>query len=128
MPQNAILIYRFMIGFILRIVGNILALYAAFYFVPGFSFTGGIKEYAIAGVVLGLLNMIVRPVLKLISMPVIILTLGLFAIVINALILWAVDYIFDFVTISDIMALVWATIVIGIVNMVVSALTKAFDR
>ena len=60
-------------------------------------------------------------------MPVIILTLGLFTIVINALLLWLVDYIFEFVTISDIMALVWATIVIGIVNMIVSAVTKAID-
>ena len=116
-----------MVSFLLRITGNALALYAATWFVAGFNFTGGIKEYAIAGVVLGLLNMIVRPVLKLISMPVIILTLGLFTIVINALLLWLVDYIFEFVTISDIMALVWATIVIGIVNMIVSAMTKAID-
>ena len=116
-----------MMSFLLRILGNIVALYAAAWFVPGFGFSGGIKEYAIAGVVLGLLNMIVRPVLKLISMPVIILTLGLFTIVINALLLWTVDYIFEFVTISDIMALVWATIVIGIVNMIVSAVTKAID-
>ncbi|OGN08156.1 MAG: hypothetical protein A3C61_01025 [Candidatus Yanofskybacteria bacterium RIFCSPHIGHO2_02_FULL_39_10] len=116
-----------MVSFILRILGNAIALYAASWFVQGFSFAGGIKEYAIAGIVLGLLNMIARPVLKLISMPVIILTLGLFTIVINALLLWTVDYIFEFITISDIMALVWATIVIGIVNMVVSALTKAVD-
>jgi putative membrane protein len=116
-----------MVTFILRILGNALALFAAAWFVPGFQFTGGIKEYAIAGIVLGLLNMLVRPILKLISMPVIILTLGLFTIVINALLLWLVDYIFDFITISDIMALVWATIVIGIVNMIVSAITKAID-
>ena len=116
-----------MLSFLLRILGNALAIYAAVWFVPGFSFTGGIKEYAIAGVVLGLLNIVLRPVLKLISMPFIILTLGLFTIVINALLLWLVDYIFDFVTIGDIMALVWATIVIGIVNMVVSTITKAFD-
>lgn len=116
-----------MVGFILRILGNSVALYAASWFVAGFSFTGGIKEYAIAGVVLGLLNMLVKPVLKLISMPVIILTLGLFTIVINALLLWVVDYIFDFVTIESIVALVWATIVVWFVNMIVSALTKAFD-
>ena len=61
-----------MIRFIVRILGNSVALFAASYFVAGFSFTGGLKEYAIAGVVLGLLNMTVKPVLKLISMPVII--------------------------------------------------------
>ena len=113
-----------MIGFLVRILGNSLALYAAYWLVPGFNFSGGWKELLLAGVVLGLLNMIVKPILKFISFPVIILTLGLFTIVINALILWLVDYIFDFVLIGDIVNLVWATIVIGIVNMIISALTK----
>lgn len=116
-----------MVRFLVRILGNALALYAASWFVAGFSFNGGMKEYAIAGVVLGLLNLIVKPVLKIISLPVIILTLGLFTIVINALLLWLVDYIFDFITISDIMALVWATIVISVVNMIISGLTKTVD-
>src|SRR3989344_2642232 len=98
-----------MLSFIIRIFGNGLALYAAYLFVPGFSFSGGIKEYAIAGVVLGLLNMLVKPVLKLVSMPFIILTLGLFVLVINALLLWVVDYIFDFLAISDIYSLAWTT-------------------
>ena len=116
-----------MVSFIIRILGNSVALYAASWFVAGFTFSGGLKEYAIAGVVLGLLNMIVKPVLKMISMPIIILTLGLFTFVINALLLWTVDYIFDFVTMADIYALVWATIVIWLVNMLVSWITKAVD-
>ena len=116
-----------MIGFIVRILGNGLALYAASWFVAGFSFTGGIKGYAIAGVVLGLLNMIIKPIVKFIAFPLIILTLGLFIIVINALLLWLVDYIFNFIAISDMMSLVWATIIIAIVNMIISALTKATD-
>jgi len=116
-----------MVRFIVRILGNSLALYAAYWIVPGFVFSGGIKEYAMAGAVLGLLNMIVKPVIKFISFPVIILTLGLFTIVINALLLWLVDYIFDFVAISDIVNLVWATIVISIVNMIISAITKPSD-
>jgi len=114
-----------MIAFLIRIIGNSLALYAASWFVAGFTFTGGIKEYAIAGVVLGLLNMLVKPVLKLISMPVIILTLGLFALVINALLLWVVDYIFDFITIQDIYALAWATIVVSITNVIISGIARA---
>ena len=116
-----------MVGFIIRILGNVLALYIAASFVVGFSFSGGIKEYAIAGVALGLLNLIVKPVLKFISTPIIILTLGLFSLVINALILWAVDYIFDFITIQDLYALAWSTIVVTAVNMVVSGISKTAD-
>ena len=116
-----------MVRFITRILGNTLALYAASWLVAGFSFTGGLKEYAIAGIVLGLLNLIVKPVLKIISLPIIILTLGLFTLVINALILWLVDYIFDFIAISDIVALVWATAVVALVNIIISGLTKTID-
>lgn len=114
-------------GFLLRMLGNSLALYTASLFVSGFYFSGSIKEYAVAGVTLGLLNMIIKPVIKFISFPVIILTLGLFMLVINALLLWAVDYIFDFMTIADISTLVWATIVIWIVNLIVSAITKTVN-
>ena len=114
-------------SFVIRILGNSVALYAASWFVAGFVFTGGIKEYALAGVVLGLLNMTVKPVIKFISFPIIILTLGLFTIVINALLLWLVDYIFDFVAISDVITLVWATIVIALVNTIISTITKTAD-
>jgi putative membrane protein len=116
-----------MVSFILRILGNSAALFAATWAVAGFTIAGGIKEFAIAGTVLGLLNMTVKPVIKLIATPVIILTLGLFTIVINALILWLVDYIFDFITISDITALVWATIVVSIMNVIISAMVKSID-
>jgi len=116
-----------MIPFIVRILGNSVALYIAVLLVPGFLFNGGVKEYAIAGVALGLLNLIIKPIVKLIAFPLIILTLGLFTIIINALLLWVVDYIFDFVTISDVITLVWATIVISAVNIIISALTKVAD-
>ena len=116
-----------MVGFIIRILGNSLALYAATYWVPGFVVNGGVKEYLLAGVVLGILNFAIRPILKLISMPLIILTLGLWTIVINALILWAVDYTFDFMSIQDLTALVWAVIIMSIVNLFVSATSKIID-
>ena len=114
-----------MIGFVIRIFGNSLALYAAYWIVPGFVISGGWKEYLLAGAFLGLLNLTVKPVLKMISMPIIILTLGLFALVINGLILWTVDYIFDFMSIRDTAALLSAVIIVSIVNLFVSAGTKA---
>ena len=113
-----------MIGFVIRILGNSLALYVAYYFVPGFIISGGWKEYLLAGALLGLLNLVVKPVLKMISMPIIILTLGLFTLVINGLLLWTVDYIFDFVAIKDITALLYAVLIVTIVNLFVSTTTK----
>ena len=116
-----------MIGFLVRILGNSVAVYAAYYFIPGFVINGGIKEFLLAGILLGLLNKIVKPPIKLLTMPLIILTLGLFLVVINALMLWLVDYAFDFVRIEDINALVWATVVVAVVNGVISAFSKIVD-
>jgi putative membrane protein len=116
-----------MIGFFVRILGNSVAIYAAYFWVPGFVIIGGIKEYLLAGVLLGLLNKIVKPPIKLLTMPLIILTLGLFLVVINALMLWLVDYAFDFVAIESITALVWATVVVAAVNAMISAFSKIVD-
>lgn len=113
-----------MLRFIIRILGNAVALYVAFYIVPGFIISGSIEHYLIAGTILALLNMLVRPVLKVISFPIILLTLGLFTFVINALMLWALDYLLGFVSIESLLALVWATIIVGIVNLFFSAVAK----
>lgn len=109
---------------IIRIIGNILGLYIAAWLVSGFVINGGIKEYILAGFILGLLNIIVKPVLKIITSPLIIISLGLFIIVINALLLWIVDYFFDFMVIANLWSLVWATIIIGLVNVIVASSAK----
>ena|SRR3990167_7653753 len=116
-----------MMGFLIRILGNSVALYAAYYFVSGFVIVGGIKEYLLAGILLGLLNRVVKPPFKLLTMPLIILTLGLFLMVINALMLWLVDYAFDFVTIESITALVWATMIVAFVNAIIAGFSKIID-
>ena len=104
-----------------------IVLTAVFKVNPIFTVIGGIKEYLLAGVLLGLLNKIVKPPIKLLTMPLIILTLGLFLVVINALMLWLVDYTFNFVTIENVTALVWATIVVAFVNVIISAFSKIID-
>lgn len=115
--EGAIIILVKMSRFIVRILGNIIGLYVADWLIPGVIIQGGWQSFAIAGGTLGLLNIIVKPVLKVLATPLIILSLGLFIIVINALLLWLVDYVFDFVIITDIATLIWATITIGIINL-----------
>jgi len=103
-----------MISFIIRILGNAIAVYVAYLLVPGFLITGGITHYLIAGLGLAILNITLRPILKSLSLPIIILTLGLFSLVINALMLWILDHYMVSMAISGIAALVWATIIITI--------------
>src|SRR4030042_188748 len=70
---------------LIRWIISALALFAAAYFVPGIRVEGANAwtVYAVMAVILGLVNALVRPVLKLLSCPFIILTLGLFLLLIN---------------------------------------------
>lgn len=113
-----------MIWLITSIIGNTAALFVAQYFVHGFSVQGGWKEYFMAGSVLGLLNLIVKPILKTVSFPLIILTLGLFTLVINAALVWGLDWLFSFITISSWQALAWGTLIVTVMNFFISRNSK----
>src|SRR5206468_966658 len=66
---------------------NGVALYVAAKLVPGIVYTGSLAGLLLAGLVLGLLNLLVKPILTFFSFPLIALTLGLFYLVINGLML-----------------------------------------
>jgi len=66
-----------------------LALFAAAWLVPGIVVEGdGWTVYAVMAIILALINAVVRPILKLLTCPLIILTLGIFVLVINGFTLW----------------------------------------
>lgn len=109
-----------MFNILVRLAANVLALYLANLLVPGFFVSGSWREFVFAGVVLGVLNLVVKPIVKMIAFPLIILTLGLFSLVVNAAILWGVDYYFDFIDIQTWTALALGTLVVSVVNMLFS--------
>lgn len=73
---------------LLRILINAAALWVATQIVPGVTHTGPWLSLLLVALVFGLLNAFVRPLLKLLTCPLILLTLGLFTFVINAIVLW----------------------------------------
>ncbi|MDD3120509.1 MAG: phage holin family protein [Candidatus Gracilibacteria bacterium] len=82
------------------ILFNALMLFIIQYFIPynetlkeGVLVTGGITTYIIGGVILGVLNFTVKPILKIFGFPLIILTLGLFSLVINGILLLLIQKI-----------------------------------
>jgi putative membrane protein len=72
---------------LLRLLINAGALWAATTLVPGISFAGDPGRFLVVALVFGLLNALVRPILLLLSLPLLLLTLGLFTFVLNAFIL-----------------------------------------
>jgi putative membrane protein len=74
---------------LIRWVITSLSLFVAAWLVPGIRVEGNAwTVFAVMAVILGLVNAVVRPVLKFLSCPLIILTLGLFVLVINGITLW----------------------------------------
>ena len=117
-----------MIRFLVRILANALAIYLAAYFVLNFNFPIRLpqdwKLLLLAGFILAVLNTIIRPILKLISAPLIILTLGLFSIVINMATLWLLTQFVPEITIYGLWAYFWATIIISLTNLIVGFFIK----
>lgn len=103
---------------IVAIIANAVALYIAATYVPGFVLTGDLPTLAIVALVLTALNFFLKPILTLFFGPVIIITLGLGLIIVNAIILKILDILSQNLTIQTIPALVVATIIIGAVNFI----------
>lgn len=110
--------------FVFQIFSNAVALFAASKLIPGFIFTGSIGELAVAALILTLINMTVRPVLKLFFGPVIVLTLGLFLIVVNALTLFILDIVSSPLTIQGYLPLLEASVLVSVVNFVIGVSGK----
>jgi len=72
---------------IVRFIINALALYAASAWVPGIEVEGGWGTLAAIALIFGLVNALIRPLITLLTCPLIVVTLGLFVLVINALML-----------------------------------------
>ena len=78
---------------LLRFALNTLALYAAVWLVPGIRFEGSPARFLLVGVVFGLVNTLLRPLLTILTCPFVVLTLGFFTLVINALMLLATAWL-----------------------------------
>ena len=108
------------------ILGNAIALLATTV-VPGIVFTGSLGQLVLGGIIFGLFNLIVRPIAVLLSLPALILTLGLFYFVINVLMLALAEWIAPDFSIDGFWTYVGATIVVSIVNWAMYAIYGKFE-
>jgi len=114
------------VRFLLRLLINAAALWVATRIVSGVTFSGDPVYLFVVALVFGLLNALVRPVLKLLTCPLLILTLGLFTFVINGVILWLTSGLSDALGIGFHVAgfwpAFWGALVVSIVSVLLSLL------
>ena len=109
------------------------SLVIAAWLVPGIRVEGNAwAVYAVMAVILGLINAVIRPVLKLISFPLIIFSLGLFLLVINGITLWlasaiAVHWFHVGFYVHGFWSAFLGALIVSIVSVILSALMKRED-
>lgn len=88
---------------LIRLVLNAGTLYLITYLLPAdVVYTGGVKFFAVAGLFMTIINLVIKPILKILALPFVILTAGLFMIFINAFLLWFLKYALDIVKFQDV--------------------------
>ena len=127
-------------SFLLRAAVTGLALWVVTLLVPGINFVGGQTTLQRVGIVLvvavifGLVNAFIKPVVQLLSIPLYIVTLGLFHVVINALMLWITAWITEHTTHWGLQithfwwTAIWAAIVLSIVGWLFSLPLRSAER
>jgi len=106
------------------------SLFIAAWLVPGIRVEGNAwGAYAVMAVILGLINAIIRPILKLLSLPIIILTLGLFLLVINGITLWMASALaIEVFHVGFYVDGFWSALLGALIVSIVSVILSAFFR
>lgn len=116
-----------MLQFILTWLATAVSLIATGFVVPGFTIDS-FSSAVVGAAVLGLVNAIVKPILVLFTLPLTILTLGLFLLVVNAIALGLVSYLTPGLTISGFFPAVFGSIVLTVVSGLINQLFFTVDR
>jgi putative membrane protein len=107
-------------GFLLRVLVNAVAIVVAAAIVPGIKVSGVLPALG-AGLVLGLVNAVVRPILLLLTLPLTLLTLGLFLFVLNGLCLWLTSALVRGFEVQGFWPAVFGALLVSVVSWVLTA-------
>ena len=114
--------------FVLRLLVNALALAAAAYVVDGIHLTGGFGSAVWVALVFGLVNALLKPIVMLLSLPFLLVTLGLFSLVVNAFMLLVTARLTDALSVSGLGAAIVGSLVISVVTMILGGSLKDDKR
>lgn len=118
--------------FLLRLLATAAALWVAVLLVPGITFTGTWVGMLVVALIFGLVNAVIRPILKILTCPLVVLTLGLFVFVLNALMLWLASEISQAMGIGFDVDGFWAALIgaliVGIVSTMLNLLVGSRER
>jgi putative membrane protein len=115
-----------MTGILLRGVFAALGLWVATFFVHGLSFRDG-QTVLVAGLVLGLVNAFLRPILVILTLPITIFTLGLFLLVINAAMVGLVARLLDGMHVANFWSALATALIVSLIGWIGGALARSSE-
>jgi putative membrane protein len=115
-------------SFVVRTLVNAAALWVATRIVPGVTFDGGALAFLAVALVFGVINATLRPLTKILTFPLIIVTLGIFALVVNGLMLWLTSSLSSSLGLGFHVSGFWAAFFGALVVSIVSALLSLSMR
>jgi putative membrane protein len=113
-----------MVRILLQILLNGLGVMLAAYLVPGVDYTGSWTYLLLVGLVIGLINLLVKPLVTLLSLPALILTLGLFYVLINGALFYLAAYLLDGLTVEGCVPAVLGGLVLAVFNWLMRGIVK----
>jgi putative membrane protein len=108
---------------LLKCLVNALALYLATVWVKGIQ-VSGTGALLLAAALLGILNAVIRPFFIILTLPITILSLGLFTLIINGLMLWLVSFMIKGFVIQGFWAAFWGALLISIISWIINGLIE----
>lgn len=108
---------------LIRLVINIVALLVVAYLIPGFKFES-LTATVVTSIVIGVVNTFIKPVIQIIALPISILTLGIFAFIINVGLLYGISYIVPGFYIDGFLTAIIASVVLSLVSWFLGSLIK----
>jgi putative membrane protein len=115
-------------SFLVRLLVNAAALWIATQIVPGVTYTGDLAPLLVVALVFGVVNATIRPALKILTFPIILLTLGIFALVVNGLMLWLTSSLSSALGlgfhVDGFWSAFWGALVVSIVSTILSMMMR----
>jgi putative membrane protein len=120
------------VGFVARLLVNAAALWVATRIVPGVTYAGDWLPFLGVALVFGVVNAFVRPVTRLLTFPIILVTLGIFLLVINGLMLWLTSSLSTALglgfQVAGFWAAFWGALVVSVVSTILSMFVRDRNR
>jgi putative membrane protein len=118
--------------FVIRLLVNAAALWVATRIVTGVTYSGALLPFLGVALVFGIVNAFIRPLLKFVTFPLIIVTFGIFALVVNSLMLWLTSSLSDTLGLGfhvrGFGAAFWGALVVSIVSMLLGLFIRDGER